>query len=181
MASGVGYIAPDEFLDPFDFLLLVTVPMLFKFPPRHPFNQISLQSSRVGVEPAKVDLPDFLHGVTQESPIVGYDDKRDFQLLQILLQPHGRFDIQVVGRFVQEEQIASSGQKASQSGAVLFAAGKSAKRVMKAVGVEAETAQNQRYFVLKGRASGRLEDMLKLTESFETGAVMRVLSKALLK
>ena len=66
---------------------------------------IGLVIARVGSDPARVDLKDFVHDAVEKIAIVA-DDEHCLGLLgQILLQPARGINIEVVARLVQEHDI----------------------------------------------------------------------------
>ena len=64
--------------------------------------------------------------IIQKVAIVGHGDHGAFILLQMLLQPQHRFGIQVVGRFVEQQNIGLLEQQPAQRHPPLLAAGEHA-------------------------------------------------------
>src|SRR5512138_810778 len=83
-------------------------------------NQVLLKSPVVDLYLAEIDLPDSLNRPVQKRPVVRNYQVPNIKLSEILLQPHRRFDIQVVGRLIEEHQIALAGQKLGQPNPILL-------------------------------------------------------------
>lgn len=64
----------------------------------------------VDVQPAMVDFRDFPHHPVEKVPIVGDHQDGAFIFLQIVLEPDHHPPVQVVGRLVQNEQLAGGNE-----------------------------------------------------------------------
>lgn len=88
---------------------LRSVPWAISFP-------LGLQLEKAGivgfvdVQPAMVDFRDFPHHPVEKVPIVGDHQDGAFIFLQIVLEPDHHPPVQVVGRLVQNEQLAGGNE-----------------------------------------------------------------------
>ena len=112
--GGNGTEAVGEFLQAGDFLLLVFVgsglDLVVALPLLHGGGIVSLVVDELGIR-------DFVNAVDEgihELQIVGDQQKRTGAGLQILLQPEKREEIQVVRRFIQQQQVWLHNQKSCQ-------------------------------------------------------------------
>ena len=65
-------------------------------------------------QPAAIDLDDAVRELAQEDAIVRDEDQRAAVADQELFQPRDRFDVQVVRRFVEQQQVRLADQRLSQ-------------------------------------------------------------------
>ncbi|KMS64631.1 hypothetical protein BVRB_018280, partial [Beta vulgaris subsp. vulgaris] len=77
----------------------------------------------------------------QEPAVMADDHGRAGELQQRFFQRAQRFDVQVVGRFVQHQHVAALGQRLGQVQAAAFAAGQRADQLLLVVALEVEAAQ----------------------------------------
>ena len=76
----------------------------------------------VRLDPALAHLPDDVHHPIQEVAIVADNQHRAIPVAQRVLQPFNRLHVQMVRRFVQDQQVGLLEQKARQENARLLPA-----------------------------------------------------------
>ncbi len=95
----------------------------------------------VQLRPAAVQMQGVGGDVVEEFAVVRDQQQRAGVFEQPLLQPQHRVQIQVVGRFVEQQQVAGHHQRARQVQAHPPAAGKRGHRALVGLGREAEAVQ----------------------------------------
>ena len=81
-------------------------------------------AAAVGRDGAGLDVEHVVHGFIEEGAVVADDERRAAAFEQVLLQPLGGFEIQVVGWFVEEQHVGGGHELRGQANAPAFAAGK---------------------------------------------------------
>ena len=101
----LGAEAVDEFHQAADFALLVFVGGQLLLLVGLALEQILVIAAAVTDQPALADLDNAADKLVQELAIVRDDQDRAGVALQILLEPEQRFEVEVVGRLVQQQQV----------------------------------------------------------------------------
>ena len=89
-----------------------------------------------------VDLKDPVGHMAQEIAIVADDHDRAIKLLEGFQQHLAALDVQVVGRFVEHQEVDRQGQHAGQHHPALLAAGKHRDLLVRVVAGELEGTQD---------------------------------------
>ena len=87
------------------------------------------------------DMDNFVDDRIEKIAIVGDEDQRSRIALQPLLQPDHRIEIEVVSRFIEQQQIGAADQRLGEVKAHTPAAGKIADRPLKLFIAETQTVQ----------------------------------------
>ncbi|CAB4346371.1 unannotated protein [freshwater metagenome] len=88
---------------------------------------------------------------------MGDEDDRRVQFHQRLLKPFERFDVEVVGRLVEQQHIGRASQRSGQRAARHLAAGEAVERASEVALVEAEAEDDVGHAVAPVVAAGQLE------------------------
>ena len=98
-------------------------------------------AAAVFVELAVLDVDDAVHHGVEEVPVVGDQHQRALVALEPLLQPDDGVQIQVVGRFIQQQQIGATQQRLGQVQAHAPAAGETSHRRVELIAAKAQAVQ----------------------------------------
>ena len=79
-------------------------------------------------QPAVAQLPDPGDGRVQERPVVRRDHERARPATEVLLEPLERVEVEVVRRFVEQEEVRIGDHQAGERGPRLLAAGQAGRR-----------------------------------------------------
>ena len=89
-------------------------------------------------------MQDAVDGAVQKAAVVG-DDQRCVGIpRQVIFEPDGAFEVQIVGRFVQQQQIGRCKQNRCQGNAHTPAAGKFVARACLRMMIEPKARQDRR-------------------------------------
>jgi len=160
----VGLVAEaaDERLDALD--LLVLPPLLLAQGGDSPVALLDVAAVVAGVlgELAVPDLDDAADHLVEEVAVVGNQYHRMRVALQIILQPVAGRQVEVVGRFVEQQQVGALQQQLGQGDAHLPAAGEGLAGLLPVGLRKAETAQHFADLRLHGVAAALGEELLGL-------------------
>ena len=109
-----------------------------------------------------VDVRDAVHAGVEEFAVVGDDHQAAGVARQILFQPQDGFEVEVVGRLVEQQQIGAVHQRARQVQAHAPAAGKALHRAIQRIVGEPQAVQQLRRARRCGIAVDGLEAVLRL-------------------
>ena len=84
------------------------------------------------------DMNDFIHHRVKEVAVVGDQNQSALIALEPLLQPNNRIEIEVVGRFVKQQQVRAADQRLRQVKTHTPAAGEVADRAFQLFVAEAQ-------------------------------------------
>jgi len=115
-------VPPHEILHLGDFRLLFLVGPPLDFQPLRLLPLVGCVVARVGVHGAAEQLQRPVRDLVQEIAVVADQDQRLAEINQVALQPFRRFDVQVVRRLVQQQQVRFLEQQLGQQQPVLLAA-----------------------------------------------------------
>ena len=110
----LGAEAVDEFHQAADLALLVFVGGQLLLLVGLALEQILVIAAAVTDQPALADLDDAADKLVQELAIVRDDQNRAGVAFQILLEPEQRFEVEVIGRLVQQQQVRLLRQQPGQ-------------------------------------------------------------------
>ena len=110
-------------------------------------GEVALEPYRLGLALEREDMG---NDAVEEPAIVGDDDRAAAEVEQRLFQRTQGFDIEVVGRFIEQQQVAAALQQLRQVHAVAFAAGEvgDALLLVRALEVEAPAIGARRHLGL---------------------------------
>ena len=120
--GGVGAETLDEFLQ---FIRLVgdlTVIVLLLLEGQLARLVPEIVVAHVDLDQAEVDIGDVGADLIEEVAVVGDDDHRILEAEEEILQPGDRLEVEVVGRFVQQEHVRVAEQSLGEEHAYLVAA-----------------------------------------------------------
>ena len=103
--AGLGAKAIRELLKRGDFLLLILIGGKLLLFARNLFHEIFIVVSAVAVQAGVRDFHDGIHELIQELPIMGDHEDRAGIVAEIFLKPDERFEIEMIGRFVEQQKI----------------------------------------------------------------------------
>ena len=112
--AGLGAEAVGEFLERGDFLLLVFVRGELLFLAGGAFEDVFVPVATVAIEPLVGDLDDGADERVEEFAVMRDHQNRAGIIAQIFLKPDERFEVEVVGRFVQQQQVGFHHQQTGQ-------------------------------------------------------------------
>jgi hypothetical protein len=112
--------------------------------------------------PAAIELEHRGRHRLEEPAVVRDEHHAGVDRLQHLLEPFERLDVEVVRRFVEQQQVRLRGERSCERGAGQLAARKRAQRALEVVVGEAEAAHDGRRPVAPVVAAGVLEPRLRL-------------------
>ena len=129
----------------------------------------------IAVDHAIVHMGDAVDGGVEKFAVVRHQQNAAGIARQILFQPDDGFEVEVVGRLVEQQQIGAVHQRARQIEAHAPAAGEAAHRAFQRVGLEAQSAQQ-----LRGTCRGAVTvDGFEVLLCFEPGGVVLFLRQDL--
>src|SRR5690606_27781942 len=70
------------------------------------------ETARIRAQAPAIELDDAGRDAVEEAPVVRDDDQRAAQAAQQLFEPGDRFDVEVVGRLVEQQQVRIGYQRA---------------------------------------------------------------------
>ena len=136
--------AVDERFHPGDFVVLLLLALAQLFHPRLALAQVGRVVADVVGQRAEADLRDARHDRVEEEAIVRHEDDGVRVLREILFEPVARLEIQVVGRFVEQEQARPAEQQLGERDAHLPAARKRLAGLVQILWGKAQAAQDGR-------------------------------------
>ena len=98
--------------------------------------------SRVGLDRGVVDVDDRRGDVVEEPVVVRDHQRRPLEVLQELLEPADRHDVEVVGRLVEQQHVGLRGQHLREQHAELEAAGERGEGLLVGLGRDAEPLED---------------------------------------
>ena len=98
-------------------------------------------AAAVFVELAVLDMDDAIHHGIEEVAVVRNEHQRALIALEPLLQPDDGVEIQVVGRFIQQQQIGAAEQRLGQVQAHTPATGEASDRRVELIAAKTQTVQ----------------------------------------
>ena len=139
--GGFGFEAVDKGLQMFDVRLLLHIGSLLVGQPRGALFQVKIVVAAVAVQLAAGEFDGVVGGGVEKIAVVRNDDLGAGQRGQMAFQPQHGFQIQVVGGFVQQQQIGAAHQGLGEIEPHPPAAGKGFNRFAVFFLREAESAQ----------------------------------------
>ena len=136
--------AVDEFLDVFDFLLLVPVGLDVLLVAFFALVEVSAVVAGVRIEESGVwvDLDDRFDDRVHEIAVVRDHEDRARVIQEIALEPEEREEVEVVGWLVEHEEVRLHDEEAREMGAHDPAAGVFAGRFVEVIGFKAEAVED---------------------------------------
>ena len=122
--GGLVAEAVDEGFEMVDAILLVAVSGFELGAAVGFLREIFVVIAGVEIGAAIPDFEDAVHGDVEEIAVVGDQDKGVWIVLQILFEPVARFEVEVVGGLIEQQQIGLGQQELGETDAHLPAAGK---------------------------------------------------------
>ena len=141
--GGLGLEARDELLQVGDLVLLFDVGVLLQFELLRASILKGAVIAAVTGEFSVLDMQRHRGDGIKKFAVVADDDHGSLIALEPGFEPDQRVEIEVVGRFVEQQQIGRTHQRASQLQTHAPAAGEAIDRIVQLGGLEAET-ENQR-------------------------------------
>ena len=144
--GGLGGGVPepvDEHLDPCDFLVLPPLGVAQPLEALVALHEVLGVVAVVVDERAQVDVGDAIHHGVEEEPVVRHENHRVRVVVQVLLEPVPRVEIEVVGRLVEEEQVGLRQQQLREGDAHLPAARECRRRLVVVGRAEPEPLQHR--------------------------------------
>jgi hypothetical protein len=123
-------------------------------------------------ERAQRQIGDAGHDRIQEKPIVRDEDHRVGIRVQILFQPVARFEIEMVGRLVEQQQIGLAEEQLRQRDAHLPSTGEPLRRPLEIGRFEAEPAEHRRGPQFDAVAVAQAELILEIAVAMEHRVVL---------
>ena len=123
------------------------------------------------------DLGDAVADLVEEEAVVGDEDDREGVPREVLLQPVARLDVQVVGRFVEQEHVRLHEEEPGQGDPHLPPPGELAAVPLPVGREKAEAAQHVPHLRLHGVAPLEAEFLLEMSEPLQersmVGSIVR--------
>ncbi len=123
-------------------------------------------------ERAQVDVGDAVHDGVQEEAVVRDQDHRVRVVVQVLLEPVAGVEIEVIGRFVEQEQVGLRQQQLGQRDAHLPAARERRRRLVVVGGAEPEAPQHRVDLQVDGVAVVEPEAVLQIAVAMQHRLVL---------
>ena len=105
---------------------------------------------------------DLRDGAVQKIPVMGHDEDGPLVVHEVSLQPSDAVHVQVVGRFVEHDQLGALKQELSQCDPGLLASGEGRDGLIQLLGSETETLEDAHDFPFIGIAVLALKFMQKI-------------------
>ena len=115
--AGFGAEAVGEFLEAGDVALLVFVGGEELLLGSFALDEVVVVGAAVAGELGLADFDDAVHELVQELAIVRDHEDRAGVIFQIILKPEEGLEVEVVGRFVEDEEVGFLGEEAGEVGA----------------------------------------------------------------
>ena len=165
-------VPPDEVLRLGDFGLLLLVGPPLDLQPLGLLPLVGREVARVGIHRAAEQLQRAVGHLVQEVAVVADHDHRLVGLEQEALQPLGGFDVQVVGRLVQQHQVGLVQQQLGQHQPVLLAAAELFDRLAERLAAEAQAVQHPFDLVIQVVGVAVLQFVLQVVEPLAQPAAL---------
>ena len=126
-----------------DFLLLLVEGVLLPLLAGRLVGQVGLVVPAVAGDPLVGELDDRVDELVDELAVVGDQQDGALVVLQVVLEPHQRFEVEVVRRFVEQQQVRLHDQQPREVRAHHPAAGERVGRPVEVAFAERQTAQDR--------------------------------------
>ena len=168
--GGLGVLGPeavDETLRPADLALLVGERLLQLLAPRHAFPLVERIVAAVVLDLAAGEGEGAPGQGIEETAVVADQDDAAAERLQVFLDPAQRAEVEVVGRFVQQQQVRFLEQEFGQRDAHLPPARKLGAGAVEIVAAETEALQHGLDARADPRGTGLVEAQLEVAHAIE--------------
>ena len=164
--------AIDEHPDARDFLVLLALGLPQLLHPRFVRDEVAAVVADVVGQRAQRQIGDARDDGVEEEAIVRDEDDGMRVGVEVFLEPVARFEVEMVRRLVEQQQVGLAEQQLGKRDAHLPAAGKRFRRPLEVVGAEAEALKDGRGLQLDAVAVAEAEPVLQLAVALEHRLVL---------
>ncbi|MCG3121446.1 MAG: hypothetical protein ALAOOOJD_04538 [bacterium] len=171
-----GFVAKplDEPLGLLDLALLILILRFELFLPRRFFFDVIFEITDERMKLAPADFEDALGDALHENLVVRGQHDRAGIIEQKIFQPHDGFEIEVIGRFVQQQNLRLGEQKLGEGDTHHPATGKLVQGPRELRGAKADAAKDRLGLMLDRVAALRFEALAQFAVTFEQIRMRRV-------
>ena len=164
----------DEHLDPLDFLVLLLLGLAHPLQPRLALLEVVAVVAGVVGQLPEVHLGDPRDDRVEEVAVVRDEDDGVRVVVEVLLEPVARLEVEVVGRLVEQQQVGAREQQLGERDAHLPAARERLGRAVEVVRREAEAVEDRRQLQVDAVAVVEPEAILQVAVAGEHRLVLGV-------